>query len=240
VAFDQTLLWPAGSVTKRGPKPKLTLEGIVAAATAIADAHGLAAVSMQRVAEEIGVTKMSLYRYVPGKSELTALMFDTRLGGPPTVSEQEGWRAGLEAWTVGIHDRFADAPWTLELAVGARVIGPNELAWLELGLMALAGTPLSGVEQLDVLALLSGHVRSIVQQRATTGDPERATAALMSTIIEEHASHFPYVAAAFGETSSTVDRDNALDFGTDRILDGVESLITARTAAPRPPSTRPA
>ncbi|WP_223692809.1 TetR/AcrR family transcriptional regulator [Leifsonia poae] len=232
MAFDRTLLWPGQSTPKRGPKPKTSLERIVDAAIGIADADGLAAVSMQRVADEIGATKMSLYRYVPGKSELTALMLDKRLGAPPTAENETvartNWRADLTAWTVEIHRRFLAAPWALELAVGARVIGPNELAWYELGLTALAGTPLRAAEQLDVLALLSGHVRSIVQQQVTTGAPEEATAALMMEIIGENATRFPHVASAFAGASAGDDRDNALAFGTERILDGIQQLIVTR------------
>ena len=230
MAIDRTLLWPSQSIPKRGPKPRMTLERIVAAAVGIADTEGLAAASMQRVADELGATKMSLYRYVPGKSELTALMLDKRLGAPPApaTAAQPDWRTALSAWTIEIHRRFSEAPWTLELAVGARVIGPNELAWTERGLAALTGTPLTGAEQLDVLALLSGHARSIVQQQ-TIVEPEHVTAVLMSGIIEEHATRFPYVAAAYASASVSGVRDDALHFGTDRILDGIQTLISTRT-----------
>lgn len=230
MAFDRTLLWPAQSTTRRGPKPKLTLDAIVDAAIAIADAEGLAAVSMQRVADEIGATKMALYRYLPGKAELTALMLDKRLGAPPAsgTSTPPDWRAALTAWTHEIHRRFEDAPWALELAVGARVIGPNELAWYERGLTALSDSTLSWTERLDVLALLSGHARSMAQQQTTTADPEQATAVLMSEIIEEHAERFPQVAAAFAGATSEGGRDSALVFGIDRILDGLQALIESR------------
>src|SRR5689334_10146250 len=62
-------LWDGRAQPTRGPKPALTLEGITDVAIAVADAEGLAAVSMQRVAAELGKTKMSLYRYLPGKAE---------------------------------------------------------------------------------------------------------------------------------------------------------------------------
>lgn len=240
MAANRTLLWPTERSTKRGPKPKMTLERIVDAAIGVADSDGLAAVSMQRVADELGATKMSLYRYVPGKSDLTALMLDAKMGPAPmpparaTAPANTEWREGLAAWTVELHRRLADAPWALELSVGARVIGPNELSWMELGLTALSDTPLNGAEQLDVLALLSGHVRSIVQQQTANGETERATALLMSSIIDEHAARFPHVAMAFDSASSAGDRDNALAFGTDRILDGIKTLIDVRTASSRP------
>ncbi|MFF1573867.1 TetR/AcrR family transcriptional regulator [Leifsonia sp. NPDC058292] len=229
---DGTLLWPTTTTTKRGPKPKMTLDRIVDAAIGLADEHGLATVSMQRVADELGATKMSLYRYLPGKAELTALMLDKRLGAPPSPRETNGneWRHDLRAWTNGVHRRFAEAPWALELAVGARIIGPNELAWMERGLAALADTPLTWPERLDVLALLSGHARNIVQQQTTTGRPEHEIATLLVGIVEENSADFPHVAAAFAGGSAGGGRDDALDFGIERILDGVDALIATRGA----------
>ncbi|WP_258025459.1 TetR/AcrR family transcriptional regulator, partial [Streptomyces bambusae] len=78
------LLWGPHPPAKpaRGPKRGLTLDAVAAAGVAIADAEGLAGVSMQRVAGELGVTKMALYRYLPGKAELVALMVEAALGVP--------------------------------------------------------------------------------------------------------------------------------------------------------------
>nr|WP_244163695.1 TetR/AcrR family transcriptional regulator [Rhodococcus koreensis] len=84
------LLWGSPDRPKRGPKPALSLERIVATAISMADAEGLATLSMQRLAEDLGFTKMSLYRYTPGKAELTALMLDAALGPAPDLSEIDG------------------------------------------------------------------------------------------------------------------------------------------------------
>jgi len=83
------VLWGQMSTPRRGPKPTLNLETIARAGIRIADADGLAAVTMQRVAEELGATKMALYRYVPGKVEMAALMTDVAIGGPPPGSQRQ-------------------------------------------------------------------------------------------------------------------------------------------------------
>src|SRR6186997_2079432 len=73
------LLWresPAGG-TRRGPRQGLTVDRIAAAAVELADAEGVQAVTMRRVAQALGVAPMSLYTYVPGKAELLDLMLDT-------------------------------------------------------------------------------------------------------------------------------------------------------------------
>jgi AcrR family transcriptional regulator len=227
------LLWGSRQQPRRELRPSLSLERIVEAAMAIADAEGLATLSMQRIAGELGYTKMSLYRYTPGKAELTALMLDTALGDPPDLAEVPGgWRPRLRAWAMRMWEVTRRRPWTLELAVGARVLGPNELGWLEAGLAALAGTGLTGAERLDTIALLSGHVRSLVQQTTASGTAtdttEQELAALLGGILAEHGDSYPEVRAAFAEASAPSAQDDALDFGLTRILDGLAVLITQR------------
>src|SRR5256885_16757660 len=97
-------LWGGRSGATRGPKPALSLERIAAAAIAIADAEGLAAVSMQRVAADLGYTQMSLYRYLPGKAELVALMGDRGIREPPVLNGAH-WPAGLKE---GAHRLLAE------------------------------------------------------------------------------------------------------------------------------------
>lgn len=232
----ESLLWADTTRPRRGPKPAMTLQGVVDAAIAVADAEGLAAVSMQRVADELGATKMALYRYVPGKAELNTLMLDRALGAPSEPAAPSGagegspdWPALLADWARELYRRFVERPWGLELAVGARIIGPNELAWFEVGLAALSGVPLTAAERLDVLALLSGHVRSVVQQQERDVAPEQSMGAMMARIVADHADTFPYTADAFAESAADPGQDQALEFGLERILDGVAALTASRS-----------
>ena len=84
------LLWDQSVSARRGPKPALSLEAIAAAGIGLADADGLAAVTMQRVAAALSVTKMALYRYVPGKAEMVALMIDLAIGEAPRFGGAAG------------------------------------------------------------------------------------------------------------------------------------------------------
>jgi len=70
------LLWRRQEPGRRGPKQRLSTEEVVQTAIRLADADGLEALSMRKVAQEMGVTPMSLYTYVPSKAELADLMFD--------------------------------------------------------------------------------------------------------------------------------------------------------------------
>ncbi|MBM7831550.1 AcrR family transcriptional regulator [Agromyces cerinus] len=224
-------LWAQPVGRKPGPKPKYTLDGIAEAAIAVADESGLDEVSMQRVAERLGTTKMALYRYVPGRAELDAVMLDTALGAP-VVAEAAQWRTALTAWAGGVHDRALAHPWIVELVQRPHTPGPGELAWFEVGLGAMAELPLRGGEKLDLLTLLVGHVMSLVRQRASAGAPEQQLAIGLASILAERAELYPRTASAFAEADDDGARDDALRFGVDRVLAGVAALVAERAESP--------
>jgi len=91
------LLWDAPKVKTRGPRPLHTLDDVLDAAIRVADSEGLDAVSMQRLAQELGFTKMAIYRYVPGRAELVALITDRAIGAPPSTFNGKGWRKRMES-----------------------------------------------------------------------------------------------------------------------------------------------
>ncbi|MEV6322605.1 TetR/AcrR family transcriptional regulator [Nocardia sp. NPDC051787] len=230
------LLWGTQQRPKRGPKPALSLERIVAEAIALADAEGLANLSMQRLAERLGFTKMSLYRYVPGKAELVALMLDAALGAPPAMaaagamSAEEPWRGQLGSWCETLYQRFREHPWSLEVSVGVRPIGPNEMGWMESALGALAGTGLTNAERLDTIVLLTGHARSLVQQVRVMDDEafEKQIAGQFADLVAAAAERYPESAAAFAEEGAAAGGEGALKFGIGRVLDGLAVLIARR------------
>ncbi|UZJ31336.1 TetR/AcrR family transcriptional regulator [Streptomyces endophytica] len=225
------LLWGGRERPSRGPRPALSLERITRTAIALADAGGLGAVSMQRVAGELDFTKMSLYRYVPGKNELVALMIDRGMGEPPQLPE--GWRNGLRAWAETLTAVYHRHPWLLGAATGPRVMGPNELGWTEAAVAALADTGLSGGEQLDAVVVVSGHVRALAQVSASMGlgsaratEPEQVMSAALNELLVGRADRYPAVAAALAATEADVaERDRADEFGLERILDGLEAYM---------------
>lgn len=223
-------LWAQPAQKKRGPRPRHSLDGIAAAAIAVADEEGLATVTMQRVADRLGVAKMALYRYVPGRAELDAVILDRVLGEPEELRGAD-WRALLTAWTAGIHDRVLPHPWSVELAQRPHTPGPGELAWFEAGLRAMSALPLRGSEKLDLLALLVGHIMSLVRQLAGVKAPEEALTAGLAPILAARADEYPHTVAAFAETADDSAYDEALSFGVDRVLDGISVLIADRRAS---------
>jgi AcrR family transcriptional regulator len=216
-------LWQERARPARGPKPAFTLEQIADAAIAIADAEGLAAVSMQRVAADLGYTKMSLYRYLPGKAELVAAMLERSMGEPPELPAT-GWREALTAWAGALLARYEGHAWALEASTGGRAVGPHEMGWLERALAVLPAG-LTGAERMDVVATVAGQVRMVAAQ----GDGgEAGLTAAIGLVLRERADRYPAVAAAVSDLIQHGGGDRALQFGLDRILDGLEVLIRAR------------
>ncbi len=237
------LLWGAAEPPKRGPKPSLTVQQIVTTAIEVADAEGLGAVSMHRLGKELDVTPMSLYRYVPSKDDLLELMFDGAVGQPPSDFVGAGpWRTELARWARLQKEFCRNRPWTVELPISGPPMGPNNLAWMNVALEALAGTGLTEADKLLILLMLTVYVRGestlglqISEASTRTGIAEheryRVYAALMQRIAE--GDRFPALArlarSGIFEEEDT-DPDGDFEFGLQRILDGVQVLIDSRTA----------
>lgn len=234
--------WGVRSRPAKGPKPGLSLERIVAGAIKIALSEGLSAVSMSRVAAELGSAPMSLYRYVASKDELLALMVDAA-GGPPLAvpSSDDEWRDALPRWAWGVLAAYRLHPWMLQIPISGPPTTPNQVAWLEQGLQALRDTKLAEAEKLSVMMLLAGFVRNAASLEASTSAAFQASGATpqeaMSSygrILRRVASpeRFPalHAAIAAGVLDAADSQDSEFIFGLARILDGIEALIRTRTS----------
>jgi AcrR family transcriptional regulator len=239
------LAWGVQQRPGRGPKRALSLEQIVTAGTSIARGEGLAAVSMARVAAEVGVSTMALYRYVPSKDDLLVLMVDSGLGPPPQMSPGTPWRAGLRAWAEGCRDAYRGDPWALKVPITGPPLGPNNVRWLEFGLSVLRETVLSSQQKLSTVLTLSAFVRGeetlrtdILTHVTNTGQAPPDYGQVLALLIDP--AHFPEVHKAISAGSLADDEpddigmDAEFEFGLERILDGVEALVrAARRARPK-------
>lgn len=238
------LLWGLRESPTFGPKRALTVQQIAWVCVRLADTEGMAAIAMQRVAQELNYTKMSLYRYVKNKAEMVAVMTDVAIGEPSDLGPvEDGWRARAERWARGIHATWQRHPWlpyvsewqgsagAVRPISNARPMGPNEVGWVESGVAAFDGTPLDARERMDSVFLLSAHLRS-THGMTTSGvlpwtldlpqDP------VLDCLRDKHGSSYP---ALSGVAAPGTDPDyDPLTFGLERVLDGIELLITARSA----------
>ncbi|HEU4326977.1 MAG TPA: TetR/AcrR family transcriptional regulator C-terminal domain-containing protein [Roseiflexaceae bacterium] len=239
------LLWRSrtgGGAHKHGPKPSLSVDRLVETAVAIADAEGIEAVTVRRLARDMGVAAMSLYTYVANKSDLVELMIDAVYLELPERSPAEGgWRARVTAVAEDNQALYRRHPWMAEVFSERPPLGPGVLAKYERELRALEGLGLSDVEQDAALTFLLNFVRAAardeiqaarLQQASaqTNRDWWEAQADAIAALIDPAA--FPTAArvgSAAGEAiGGAYSAASAYAFGLERVLDGLGQLIAAK------------
>ncbi len=161
------LLWGRRERGRRGPRPGLSADAVAAGAIRLADAEGLDAVSMARVAAELGVTTMALYRYVANKDELLQLMWNaSALGAEDLVIEGDGWRSRLRAWAVIQREMLGRHPWITQMPMAAPPVGPNSMHFVERGLEAMDETGLPDGMKMRIIGLLASYSLSEARMAA--------------------------------------------------------------------------
>ncbi|MDG4758818.1 TetR/AcrR family transcriptional regulator [Micromonospora sp. WMMD710] len=234
--------WGLRERPPKGPRPGLTVPGIVDAAVRVADADGLSAVSMSRVAKELGAATMALYRYVGSKDELLLLMVDTGYGPPPgPPSPGDGWRAGLTRWARAEHDVLRHRTWLLHVPITGPPITPQQLGWLEDGLRCLDDTGLAEAEKMSVILLITGYVRNEATLTAQIAEGSRAAGIDPGELMPAYGrtvarlidpARYPALHRVLtsGVLNQDDDPDDEFTFGLDRILDGIETLVRRRAS----------
>jgi len=250
------LLWRADSSAEStadvratpGPRPGLSVDAIVDAAIALADEHGMAALSMRAVGERLGCTAMALYTYVPGKGELVDLMYDRVMAELATGHDPAaGWRPALRSWAGQVWEFHLRHPWTLQVSQARPVLGPNEYGVLETLAGILRGTGLPPRVLRGIVGVLVNFVRGAAQTiadarqaTAATGMSDQewwsARAALLEQVAPGLAQRFPMAAwlhsdaapAPEDATTPYLERDARRNFDTGLavLLDGIEAAMT--------------
>jgi AcrR family transcriptional regulator len=231
------VIWARPTRGARGPQPTHTRDDLAAAAVRLADAEGIEAVTIRRIAAELGAAPTALYRYVSRKDELFELMADAVVGErlPPELTGD--WRVDLRVAADNIRDQALAHPWLPQLA-GRITLGPNTLRWLEFGSGVFAGHDLSADEILlnlnTLTAFVSGHVlQEIAEVEATrrTGvDHEQwlaAQGAYGESIIT--GGQYPHLTRIMIEATGphASDRlERGYRLGLERILDGIATSLT--------------
>jgi AcrR family transcriptional regulator len=227
---------------RRGPRPALTRNAVIQAGIDIADAEGLAGVSMAKVAERLGYTTMSLYRYVKNKDELLLLMADQANGDQPPQPTPEAWRDGLETWARSIFAVYRRHAWLLRVPISGPPAGPSQLRWMEAGLGNLGGLDLPEALKLQTVQLLHGYARGEAQLSNDLNNlgPEAGTAAQYGAILRAVTTPVSHPSLArlldSGVLDGPTDYDDEMDFGFGlaTILAGVTQLIDGLSTDPHP------
>lgn len=237
------LAWGFPPPTRRGPKATYTTADVVAAAMAVADQEGAAGVSLPKVARRLSLTPNALYRYVSSKEELVLLLVDAGAGPPPAELPAQ-WRMGAAAWVRALIARYQARPWLLDLPVRGAPVTPNLLGWLESLLTVLAGTGLTAGDHLSCATLLDSYARStaalakdLATSAATPVQSAEVVGFLYPLLAERGYPRLAGMLTSGAYTDSPTGPD--VEFGLNRILDGIEQLIAEQSRERgHPPTVR--
>lgn len=236
------LAWGVAASPQRGPKREMSVERIVEAAVEIADAEGLAAVSMAAVAARLGFTPMSLYRYVSAKDDLVLLMQEEATGLPSDGIHVGEWREQLTALYREQVLSYVRHPWVLDIPIRGMPSTPNSSAWMDAGLRALRDTPLTPEERVSVLLLvtgqarwtgivLAGYARAARESGLSDDELTRREDGLFRALVT--ADEYPDLRAAI-DAGVFLDDLDPFTFGLERALDGVAAYMAAAGEGRRP------
>ncbi|WP_413768249.1 TetR/AcrR family transcriptional regulator [Rhodococcus pyridinivorans] len=232
------LLWrehpdaPTGG--SRGPKAKVTTTSAVDAAVTVADAEGLDAVTIRRLATDLGVSAMALYTHVGSRDDLLVLMVDrvhARQPRPPY--ESPSWRDRVRQVAEATLEHYAAHWWLLDVDDQRTALGPGTIAKYDYELHAFDGTSLGDIDRDAALTFVADFVRGAA--RARRPDPHAADMGEAWARWNERLAHYlgddhPLAqrvgAAAGAEMNAAYSAHHAWEFGLQRVLDGLEPLVS--------------
>ncbi|MGC5017080.1 TetR/AcrR family transcriptional regulator [Micromonospora sp. DT47] len=212
-------IWTRPERGSRGPAPAHSRDAIVAAAIALADAEGLAAVSMRAVATALGTSAGSLYRYLSSREDLLDLMTDRVAGELRPYPEADGdWLDAmlqLGRRQLALHRRH---PWLLDVSHRTSGIGPESLAWFDNCLRIMEPVRCAVTAKFEAIAMMTGVVSLFARSEATSRSFTFAGVDLAA---------YPHLVAAFSQPSVPEPRRDLFE----RTL---RSLLTGLLVADRP------
>jgi AcrR family transcriptional regulator len=232
----------AAEVPRAVPRTAPGRDELVRAAIAIADAEGLAALSMRGVAARLGVPTMSTYRHVSSKERLVVLMADAAYGepGPGEPPAGAGWREQIELVGRTLWTLYRRHPWLAHVTPLTRPLPlPNLLRHGEAMLRALEGRGLDPAVRLEVQVMLYAHVQGLAVQLEAEAQAQAATGLTEDDWMAVHGPelgaiaatgrypHFTALMGAFAATGFELDLDRIFELGLRTLLDGLAVTVFA-------------
>jgi DNA-binding transcriptional regulator YhcF (GntR family) len=239
-----------GVGTVVAPRPRTVEPGpdrdrVVSTAVTIADAEGLTGLSMRRLAGELGVPTMSLYRHVADKEELVLLMMDKVMAAnppPPSLSpERDGWRACVEALARLQWSMYRRHTWLAQAVSFTRpLLAPNAMAHTEWAMRALDAHGLDPDTQFRAAVTVANYVRGTAVNLEDEAQAEQESGLTDAEWMQAQEDRFsavlasgrlPLIARFVADDDHEFDLDILLEFGLQRLLDGLAPLVDRRPAS---------
>lgn len=230
---DNVSLWERLDSPAPTPRVTLTPVRIATAAVGIADAEGIDAVTMRRLATELGVAPMAAYRYVSGKDELLELMVDFVYGEVELPDGDADWREANRTLALRIREVLLKHSWVTRVTWCAPT--PNQLAVPESALAALDGLGLDADTAMAVCSTVTAYVygavdREISQTRmlhvrgwSSREEARSGLASQMTWLM--NTGRYPKYHRYLGEATRKDDLEWQFETGLDCVLDGIAARL---------------
>jgi AcrR family transcriptional regulator len=218
---------PVWAREKPRRRPALSRDAIVAAAITIADAEGLDAVSIRRVAADLGVRPMSLYTYIDRKEDLLTLMRD-EVNAEVLIGSglPSGWREALTAIARRTREVVLRHPWLTDLTAHNAALGPNSLRHLEESVTALRELGLGPRLTVEVITAVDKFVMGHIAFEIPGHSPTVTSAAQQQYFRSLLATgEFPELSRVAAGAVADVGSEDEFERGLSWILDGIAADI---------------
>ncbi len=223
-------VWERPEPPERPTPAPLSRELIVRAAIRLADADGLAAVSLRKVAGVLDVGPMRLYGYIDTKEELLDLMVDDVYAGIRPTGDS--WREVLVSLAETTRRAAHRHEWFADLLGGRPQLGPHALARGEAVLAGLKGVDVDAV--MPVVKAVNAYVAGAVRREITERRAERSTGLNEA---EWQRTYGPYLERTFATGRYPAlekvvrdavhwDVDETFRIGLGYLLDGIEASLS--------------
>ncbi|QFU88003.1 TetR/AcrR family transcriptional regulator [Amycolatopsis sp. YIM 10] len=229
-------IWMRPEWSGRGPKPTYSRAQIADTAVRLADADGIEALSMRKVAAELGTGAMTIYRYVPNKEELLELMIDQCFAGAELPPRTGSWRADISELMRGHRATLLRHPWLSRMTVSRSSAGPNMLRRMEFGMSILDGLGLGTGQVLETFLVLAAWVSGSTdaelaerEARRRSGVDRDAAHAAIAPYVEQvvGSGAYPYFERTVREARFR-NPEERFESALKLILDGIEANLPGK------------
>lgn len=222
---------------RRSKREPLSRDRVLRAAVELADAHGLDALSMRRLGEELGVEAMSLYNHVRNKDEILDGIVDLVAGEIALPDARDGWKEAMRRRAISAHEVLMRHPWATMLLLSRVNVGPAMLRYIDATIGCLRAAGFSYVTADYAWNAIDSHVYGFTLQKHNFPFKPEEFASMAKTFLPQiPADRFPHLRGMTEEIiAGRHDGVNDLEFGLDLLLDGLERLLQRGDGQPPRP-----
>jgi AcrR family transcriptional regulator len=212
---------------KPDPRARLSREQVARAALDLLDRHGLDALSMRRLADQLGVGTMTLYGYFTSKDDLLDAVIDAAAAESPAWGEGAGpWRDRLTSLMRELRRSLERHPALIQLRLRRPIMTPGALRGTEAGLQVLVAAGLDRVEASRAFRTLFLYTFGFAAF-VTEGGREERRAQVRAAFAVLPPEDYPLLTSSVEELADVLGGDEQFEFGLARVLDGIEARLPA-------------